>query len=81
MDTAGEVLNDLAQYLGITDLSSTVDFPDAMAGFAEVLQRVSAPTLLSPTCALGEGRPRARLICPGAAERGAWMWRAGVVAA
>lgn len=41
MDTAGELVNDLAQYLGLADMSSTVDFPAAMDAFKDVLSRVA----------------------------------------
>nr|BCL66089.1 Bardet-Biedl syndrome 2 protein [Volvox africanus] len=40
MDMAGELVGDLAAYLGLTDLSSTVDFPLAMKSFKEVLNAV-----------------------------------------
>nr|BCL66158.1 Bardet-Biedl syndrome 2 protein [Volvox reticuliferus] len=40
MDMAGELVGDLAAYLGLTDLSSTVDFPLAMKAFKEVLNAV-----------------------------------------
>ena len=40
MDMAGEMVTDLAGYLGITDLSSTADFPRAMEEFKGVLEKV-----------------------------------------
>ncbi|KXZ53986.1 hypothetical protein GPECTOR_5g1 [Gonium pectorale] len=40
LDTAGELVGDLAAYLGLTDLSSTADFPAAMKAFGEVLNAV-----------------------------------------
>nr|ADI46967.1 LOW QUALITY PROTEIN: BBS2m [Volvox carteri f. nagariensis] len=40
MDMAGELVGDLAGYLGLTDLSSTVDFPLAMKAFKLVLNSV-----------------------------------------
>ena len=40
MDMAGEMVTDLAGYLGIPDLSSTADFPKAMEEFKGVLEKV-----------------------------------------
>ncbi|GLC47294.1 Bardet-Biedl syndrome 2 protein [Pleodorina starrii] len=40
MDMAGELVGDLAAYLGLSDLGSTVDFPAAMKAFKEVLNAV-----------------------------------------
>lgn len=40
MEIAGEMIQDLASYLGLTDLASTADFPKAMEAFKEVLTKV-----------------------------------------
>ncbi len=40
MDVAGEVVTDLAGYLGLSDLATTADFPKAMADFKSVLSKV-----------------------------------------
>ena len=40
MDMAGEMVGDLAAYLGVVDLSSTADFPKAMEDFKDVLGKV-----------------------------------------
>lgn len=40
LDMAGEVVQDLAAYLGALELPSTADFPLAMAAFKEVLNAV-----------------------------------------
>ncbi len=41
MDTAGEVVNDLCEYLGLTDLPTTADYPQAMEQMKTLLARVS----------------------------------------
>jgi Bardet-Biedl syndrome 2 protein len=40
IDICGEVLQDVAAFLGLTDVESTVDFPDSFQSFQTVLQRV-----------------------------------------
>jgi Bardet-Biedl syndrome 2 protein len=40
MDVVGEVIADLGQYLGLTDLAATADFPEEMAKFSEILSKV-----------------------------------------
>lgn len=40
MDMAGEMVTDLAAYLGVQDLTSTADFPAAMLEFKAVLEKV-----------------------------------------
>lgn len=40
MDMAGEMVTDLAAYLGIMDLTSVADFPKAMEDFKGVLEKV-----------------------------------------
>lgn len=40
MDMAGEMVTDLAAYLGVADLSSIADFPIAMEEFKAVLEKV-----------------------------------------
>ncbi|KAG2486168.1 hypothetical protein HYH03_015132 [Edaphochlamys debaryana] len=42
MDMAGELVGDLAAYLGLGDLASTAHFPGAMRAFKEVLDQVDA---------------------------------------
>ncbi|KAL6760242.1 BBS2m [Haematococcus lacustris] len=42
MDVAGEVVNELASYLGLADLASTADYPLAMEAFRAVLAQVEA---------------------------------------
>ncbi len=60
LDMAGEVVQDLAAYLGAVELPSTADFPLAMAAFKEVLNAVR-----------GEGR-----VQGGARELGGWRQQA-----
>jgi len=40
MDLAGEMVTDLAAYLGVLDLTSTADFPVAMQEFKDILTKV-----------------------------------------
>ncbi|GFR49930.1 hypothetical protein Agub_g12034 [Astrephomene gubernaculifera] len=40
MDMAGELVGDLSAYLGLSDLSSTAEFPAAMKAFKDVLNAV-----------------------------------------
>ncbi|KAF6253535.1 BBS2m [Scenedesmus sp. NREL 46B-D3] len=52
MELAGELLQDLASYLGVSDLNSTANFPGAMEKFKAILARVEA---CSATRSLVEG--------------------------
>ena len=40
MDVAGEMVTDIAGYLGLADLPSVAEFPIAMLAFKDVLSKV-----------------------------------------
>ncbi len=42
LELAGEVVQDAAAYLGLTDLESTAHFPDHMQDFQAVLAKASS---------------------------------------
>ena len=59
LELAGEVVQDAAAYLGLTDLESTAHFPDHMQDFQAVLAKVSvcaAHTSPSPAAATTAAR-------------------------
>ena len=62
LELAGEVVQDAAAYLGLTDLESTAHFPDHMQDFQAVLAKVSVCAVhMSPSAAAT--RAARRLIC------------------
>jgi len=54
LELAGEVVQDAAAYLGLTDLESTAHFPDHMQDFQLVLAKVSS---------LSRARTRHQQLC------------------
>lgn len=63
LELAGEVVQDAAAYLGLTDLESTAHFPDHMQDFQAVLAKVSACAAhMSPSPAHMSPSPTARRL-------------------
>jgi len=63
LELAGEVVQDAAAYLGLTDLESTAHFPDHMQDFQAVLAKVSVCAAhMSPSPAAATTAAR-RLMC------------------